>query len=364
MEEINQGAIKIEEHKNSEYKYYLQYLRVLASIFVIVIHVTARFFKIDYNSLTWKFSAVLNCLSRTAVPIFFFITGILLLDESKNYTIKKIIKKAAKFFVITTIWVLIYKISDYYLYSAEINLIGYKYHLWFMFSYLMVIFLVPVLRLVCKKENKKIIEYLLLIFVIGYIFINLLSLVRQINSNHILVRVARQGYGFLESYKFNMIANPIILLITGWYIGNFDMSKYKRLAFGVLAINFLMVFVIVFLCVKAGSDYMFEFFSSYYNIFTYFSTIALFIVFKNLKTMNKKRRVVSFAARNSFSIYLSHILVIDILFKYCKKFLYKICFSKWLFLFMPGLIIAIYLGSFIISVVLMIIPRKYREYIC
>ena len=72
--------------------YYLDILRVIACLFVILIHSSAQYVIENVGSLNFWTGNIIDGLSRVAVPIFVMISGALLLDKNYNYTEKKLIK--------------------------------------------------------------------------------------------------------------------------------------------------------------------------------------------------------------------------------------------------------------------------------
>lgn len=60
-----------------------EFLRILASFFVVLIHVTTIGMR-ESDSSIFLPNACLNALSRWAVPIFFMVSGAVLLDPAKD----------------------------------------------------------------------------------------------------------------------------------------------------------------------------------------------------------------------------------------------------------------------------------------
>ena len=85
---------------NTKREYAFDLLRVIAMIMVIVIHVAnvySRSFGIIDNT-SFLASLFYNTISRISVPIFFMISGALLLD--KKFNIKKYIQRLLKFIML------------------------------------------------------------------------------------------------------------------------------------------------------------------------------------------------------------------------------------------------------------------------
>ncbi len=104
------------EQENSEIKtklstghvFYMDLLRILASFLVVLNHTIGNyFFKIKLDSVEWFFSAFLFILCKTAVPLFFMITGSLLLEQ-KAQDYRKIFKYILRMVMVLIIWSYIY----------------------------------------------------------------------------------------------------------------------------------------------------------------------------------------------------------------------------------------------------------------
>ena len=72
---------------------YLDLLRVLATIGVIVIHVCGRGFYGSLFTSSWYYAVFYHSLVRWCVPVFFMISGALFLNPKKTVTYKEILLK-------------------------------------------------------------------------------------------------------------------------------------------------------------------------------------------------------------------------------------------------------------------------------
>ena len=79
--------------RSSRRIYYLDVLRVVACMAVVMIHASAPYLGKDIGSFNFWVGNVLDSLSRVAVPLFVMISGALMLDEKYVYTAEKLKKK-------------------------------------------------------------------------------------------------------------------------------------------------------------------------------------------------------------------------------------------------------------------------------
>src|SRR5574344_720360 len=162
--------------------YYFDYLKIFSILGVILIHLISKnWYMLDINSTNFKVYTLIDSIVRFCVPIFFMISGSLLLDD--NYKIdKKFYKKIFKLLSLYILFYFIYYFAKVIIYdngviTLDTILIIFKdvivgktlYHLWFLPAIIGFYLIVPILKHIIKKSNKKIILYILII-----LFINIL----------------------------------------------------------------------------------------------------------------------------------------------------------------------------------------------
>lgn len=146
---------------------YCDYLRTLAVISVILIHVVSNFrdMYVTQNLFYYFFFTLFRTLASFAVPMFFMFTGIFLLNNKKdnNYFefVKKIIKKLILPLLIISIIYYLYdclvSISiSFSLKNFIINLYSnsIKYHLWYMYSIILIYFLIPFIKIGIQRMKQ------------------------------------------------------------------------------------------------------------------------------------------------------------------------------------------------------------------
>lgn len=147
-------------------------LRVIACFMVINMHVVS-----DGIYESWSNEkialAVIDCVSVIAVPLFLMLSGAF----SNNEKISKALKKAIFLFALYVFFKLFYNLTDCLLYEGGISwdslyysyritdLTSYKYHLWFLPEFIVVILFSPILNL-ANKHNSKLSGYLAILFVV------------------------------------------------------------------------------------------------------------------------------------------------------------------------------------------------------
>lgn len=297
---------------------YLDEVRSLAIMLVVIGHVT-RLFSYDFNS--WLFCSGVFSLTRIGVPLFFTVSGSLLL--TRKYEVKKFLEKRFKrVFLPFLFWIIIYIIAGIliwhysptitYFIDTAFGVQDYSRPFWFIWSLIGVYLLLPVLSSFIREEGSKGSEYLILITII-------LS---------ILYTVGFFDYPQMK-YNFRVIFNffPVLgYFIMGSYIHNkqFKYSDKKMFAIGciVFLIGIAGHFTKIYLKGLGGYGLApIDFF----DIFVILETVGLFTAFKYASTKwikedarmireTKLGEIIVLFSSCSFGIYFSHYIIMKYLF--------------------------------------------------
>ena len=357
---------------------YFNKIKVLASLFVVIIHVCATFF---YNNPTlskiWIVSTFYNCLARTAVPLFVMISGAIYLNENKQITLKHLYKTIARFVIIFFFWDLLFLFSDYFLVNNSkfdlktilnilTSLTKYKYHLWYLLDYIILLALVPILRLVCKKENRKQIKYLLLLFLFFNSFLTTFGYLSSLVSGKgTAIVILKNIVSVLNLFNIHQLSSLIILFITGWYFSTFNFENHiKTISIVKWLIGIFVPIITVTICVFLENKKCFDLIAHYYYLPNYILAICIFLTFRYSKKANNQSKVVEKINNSSLFIYLVHPLFIDIINKYLITNIIAVCNSFWIILIIPAYVLIVYLLSWLLSTIINLIPKKIRKWIC
>lgn len=328
---------------------YLDYLRVTCSFFVILIHVSAQYYKFNLNSYKWKIAYFYNGISRFSVPNFFMISGTLFLR--KNITFEVIIKKyIMKIFIHLLLWSIIYSLSDVNITQLDlknriIHIIKGHVHLWYLFAIMGLYILIPFTREIIKNT-----ELLNDLIMFNFVFIFLIP-----NYIHILryysMELFNLSNNLIKKVNLNTLSVNNFYFIFGYYLNNKkDMKK------GLIIIAYITGLIGCFFTTYISYDFSIIMkkkityhYSQYLNIFFY--TSAIFIVFKNL-FYNSKKRIFQKLSKFTFGIYLVHPFIIENIMIKFKLFSLKL---NIVFL-IPIINLIIFLLSLIICIILNYIP--------
>ncbi|MBN1183342.1 MAG: acyltransferase family protein [Bacteroidales bacterium] len=295
--------------------FWIDNLRVIATLSVILLHVSAvpvtQFGIIDIG--IWWAGNILNGSVRFCVPIFFMISGALLL--SKDYTLSIFIKKRfLRLLPPFIFWSLIYityrLVIDFHngLTMSFFEICKYVIiklcqgssdHLWFVYYIMGLYLVIPIIRKWIKNADNNEIIYFLSIWGVTLII----------------------NFSFLKTYKpsFNLIyfSGHLGYMVLGYFLSE-NINKIlnnKWIALAMVAVgNLLTILGTYFLSEKINS-----FDTSLYVYLTpnvALSAIGIFLLFKNLEIKSVVYfNLVNVISKNSYGIYLIHMLVLAIISK-------------------------------------------------
>lgn len=295
--------------KKKNYKSYLSYLRILATIAVIALHTATTvldnkdIFDIKNNELLLK---TITILLKWCVPVFIMITGALLLDKNKKYTLKESFKSVRKTITVLALFgipysILILKYNGYnfgiklLLMSLKLLITGNSFaHLWYLYMliglYLVIPFIKSAIDNLSEEEIKK---YIIIMFIYNFIFVKL-SLILKINIAFTL--------------PFTYV---LMYLLLGYYLEN-KKTILNNTSYLILIINIPLAIILS----KSYSE-------NIMNLYAYDSplvalvAISLFSLFKN-KIKNNDNKIIWSLDRLCFGVYLIHPLFIQFVYRYLK----------------------------------------------
>ena len=308
---------------------YLDEVRSLAIILVVLGHLI-RWFSKDF--FTWQVASAVFSLTRIGVPLFFTVSGALLL--TRKHDIKAFLEKRFKRVVLPfSFWIIVYLILGVLLWHYKptfdyfVGVIFGSHDLsslfWFIWSLIGVYLLIPLLSSFIREYGEFGYKYLIAITII-------LSLLYT--------------FGFFDNqqikYDFRIIFNffPVLgYFIMGSYIQNhkFNFSDKKLFLIGILMFFVGITGHFIKIYYKGLGGYALPAID-FFDIFVVLETVGLFIAFKyasfkfisdDIKQLKERflgKLIVTFSSC-SFGIYFSHyILMLGLIkFGFLKYWIYK-----------------------------------------
>lgn len=346
--------------KNNDRIWYFDFLRIVATVFVIVIHLSAqKFDRVAVGTYEWMVFNVYDSLSRWAVPIFVMISGALFLNPARSFDMRIMMKKnLLRLATAFVFWSAVYAGVEYLqgqrLRNVAFHFIAGGIHLWFLYMLAGLYLIVPLLRRIAESE-KAMKYFLLLWFGISILLNSCRPLIAYINKRYsgwldvVLNDVNLQFVGGFSGY-----------FVLGHYLHNTAISKKSRwaiYAFGMVGAA-ATIGATYLLSKKAGYKTV-----DYYGFFSlgvFLQTAAVFVLFKynspKIKNGTAEKLVAALSAC-SFGVYLVHFLFV----KNSRLLFHMHTLTINPIFAVPLLTVIVFVYSFVISYVLHKIPlvKKY-----
>ena len=293
------------------------FLRIMSIFFVIVIHITSVGLRLcDSMTGTWMANELINSISRWSVPVFFMISGALFLDPSRELSVKKLYKKyILRIAICIVAWGLFYSLLDQYLYGTlsakSILVAGYGiitgntgYHLWFLYTLIMLYIATPLFRLITCHASKRQLEYALAVWLIFSLTAG------QINSF-----AAESGFdGVLSLYVPFVITGYGGYFLLGHYLTTYPLKGAAKRRCYLLAI--------VSVCVICGGKWLLltafktetAAIEAPLGLFSCLIAGAIFTASQNISVSDTGAKTLSFLGQRTFGIYLIHVFFISLLY--------------------------------------------------
>jgi surface polysaccharide O-acyltransferase-like enzyme len=296
--------------------YGLDLMRVVSMFLVIVIHVSNYYSRsfLDIDTFSYFFATIFNGLARVSVPIFFMISGALLIPKIDDFDQYK--KRILRLLITLIAWSFIYFIwnkyvmgNDIYLFKTIFSAIftPVKAHLWFLYALIGIYLVLPFIRkMFINLDFKEELWFVKLwvFFVGGLYIIRLILQLFSINTTIIYPIPIIQGTYYLGYFILGYI---IYRYINKIHINN------KNLI--LIAVSSLVVTIIgTFIASLVGDRYyegLFAYRSLLYILAA--SSIFIFILRNNDVILTKKvKMIIDLVSPYSFGIYLIHVIFLNI----------------------------------------------------
>ena len=298
--------------------FYIDAIRSYAIFLIVLLHVSADYVEV-YKNIPfghWLSGNLFDSFSQIGVPLFLMISGFLLLTNYHEENVRIFFKKRfLKVFVPFLIWSAFYFFWRGLFHGEALNFLSVLrdfittksyYHLGF-FYYLLSLYIATPFIYQLVKNRALITPFLSLWF----IFVSVNGLLRPLNF-----------YSRIGSELFTPFVG---IYISGYALGNDVLLWVKRFSPKIWFLIFLASNIVVFSGTAFISLFKDKFISTlyiYYTPFVFLSSIAIFLIFKNIKVLkfNKKHKLLTVIVNKispiSFGIYLIHPAVIEILYRY------------------------------------------------
>lgn len=293
-------------------RYDYDVLRVCSMLGVIYLHVAAGGLRSFGYPVLWNFSNVLACISTPAVPLFFMMSGALLLGSDRTsdlgYLFQKRIPRVLvpllTFSLITLLYSVVRGNPQHALegLSRLLNtpvLVPY----WFLYALIPMYLISPFMRFMVKGMTNRHWNYLIALWVIS---LTLYTIRTFIPYDYILL--------FTEHWTLN-------LNFIGGYLGYFLLGAYLERWETLPPRKLLVGCIVAVLCISIlGTRWdvihqgmYLDRFTNYLTLFTMILSVCIFLLAKStLRGKAETGKILPLLAGNSFPVYLIHPLAIGV----------------------------------------------------
>lgn len=331
-------------------------MRIIATLAVILLHTCSTIWlNGDLFPLTPSqaaYTRIGNILMNWSVPLFFMLTGALLLDPKKEITTKDILKKYCRRILLA---LLIFGIPFSWLESIAtagfswsmfpqslLNLLTEQSwgHLWYLYVLLAIYLTLPIWKGYIKNSSRK---------TQGFVLIVLFALdfVRPLISDLFQIAITNDMY---------VITYPFFYLFAGWYLKEAlpRWLRNKKIDLVLLVLSLGAVVAVCLIFDQAAYNYLY-----YYSPLIALITMLIFALLLGVKTSEKKTKNLWGLDRLCFCVYLIHPVFINFFYKYLG--ITPLLAGDLYWLAFPGFFIGFSILAFAVAWILYKIPplRKY-----
>lgn len=227
---------------------YLDYMRAVAAVAVIVLHVASNNWYGYIGTADWNSFTLYLGLTRFSVPLFVMISGVLFLRKERQIDIKRIFShNIVRLILVLLFWSMIYQIyhqvSDSGTFVPGMLWQGVKnilkgetqVHLWFLYMMIGLYIVLPLVKVFTDHATKKQLEYFLLLYLVFHCLLTVLNRQESVYIKVFSVNMSKLGITGVSGY-----AGYFIL---GHYLDNYPLKGIQRKALYILGIVSLAVTV-------------------------------------------------------------------------------------------------------------------------
>ena len=288
---------------------YLDWLRILAALAVVTIHVSASVVTDsaqEYKS-PWMAGNFYDSIGRWCVPIFVMISGALMLSSKRDVTIRDFLqKKMSKILIPLAAFSVIYYANEVrkgeYAFSTSdfiqrLATDDIMYHLWFLYMIAGLYLITPLLKLLVQHAQRKDVEY----FVLLWFFASVLS------------KLLEYIVGYTVEIELFFVTHYIGYFVLGYYLFTYDITAtWRKIIYVGGLLGWFTTFFMTYVESIQVDGPLEHFWYDEHTPNVMLMAIALFTVFKYTKLgrfpLPWIGKVISEA---SFGIYLIHVLVMQ-----------------------------------------------------
>lgn len=285
-------------------KHYLDYIRIIALIGVLLIHVSSVEMRhYDVGSSNWLYAHFFDSISRISVPLFFMLSGMFSFKPELK-TKKFVLDRLKRLILPLFFWAIVYAVWFIMAEDKNLTILGtikkiligpYVFHFWFIYTLIGLTLFIPVVNnWMTKKKN---VEYFLIIWLT---FVVLYPVIEIFTGKEPTIDLTNFS-GFFGYF------------VLGYYLEKY--IKITKLLFTISALISFSIVGVFYLSLQNNNPFIFY---GYLHPFIVIISAFTFLFLKGLFINKNSNKLLFSIQENSFGIYLLHILFLRYIFKEFK----------------------------------------------
>lgn len=279
--------------------------RVIATFGVVIIHSSGPFFN-QFNQISesdWLSAHFLNSLTRCSVPLFFMLSGSLLLHEKMQpNTLNQIFKRVFRIAIPLLVWSFFYLEYLSYHTGSSVDMLSVikkpaMYHLTFVYTLIGVYLLLPILQVIFQLLVKR--KDLQIYFFIFWFLVTSFPVVTTSSFMQSFMNFTYLGYFLIGGLVTSKIKNEII--ITKWHL---------TIPIFIYIISIAITFFVTWkLSTDAGIPIQTAY--NYFSPNVILASIAVFFVVSKIRMNVFYSKSLHWISERTFPIFFMHIVILD-----------------------------------------------------
>lgn len=295
---------------NRKYYPYIDIIRIASMLCIIILHSASYGLRAYYFSKTWWCLNIITSVATCAVPLFFMISGAMLLSNEKTDSIGFNLKHRMPALALPLLfWSLACIGRDFYYIKKNLGVFDLSalwntlikipsepisVHLWFMYAIIPLYIVAPFIRKIVADE--KLVKYLLVLWLSACGIKTLCTLVPE---------SIKPLFNINLFSKINYIDGFLGYFVLGWYLHT-KKSSIKLKTLGMLIVPITLVICLGTAYATRNLGEYCEIFKSYTSICVVILSSLLYLTAQKIKdTTPKLQKVVTYVSSLSLGIYLS-----------------------------------------------------------
>ena len=295
----------------------LTFIQVICALAVVTLHTNICFWEFSATERYWFTANIIECVFYFAVPVFFMITGITLIDYQDKYTTLEFFKRRIRksvvpyiawssigvVFLVATKSIPARQVTASWIIAGLLSTNGIIGVYWFFKPLYCAYLSIPLFSAVEKEKKKRMAEYLLIIsFLINILPPFLTSVLHS---------------GFVWPYEISVVSGILFWVWGGYYLYYYPPGKIqKTILIGLSALGLLLHIIGTYAAsVQAGS--LQQLYKGYTNLPCVLYVPGVFCVLRKtaekIAGFDRLKRMIECLGKYTFSVYLLHWFVLRLM---------------------------------------------------